>query len=88
MVKETQILITPQDVLRVRAECPECGDEVGIKVSDKNHVVDRCPNCGDSWAAKLDVRGIKRFVTELRTLVRGGQTGIRLEVIDTDGAKG
>jgi hypothetical protein len=92
MTADNKILISPQEIVSLGCECPQCGVLYLVPIGKLTRVAIACPNCKEPWADEIpaqsgvqnsDANVLRHFVESLKMLQQKKVGAfLRLEIKD------
>ena len=81
MVKETRIIVGPEDMKVCGLQCTKCGTEVMPPIETDWPWPESCPMCGMLWRRNRDVETAQQFVHFLRELRQEEESPVRVRLV-------
>ena len=80
MVKETQIIVGPEDIKKFGLQCAHCGATITLNIDNRWHFPDWCPVCTTSWRdAEATVQ--RNFFELLLRVSHTSQSPVRIRMV-------
>lgn len=69
-MSETKIVFGLADVMRVRLQCQQCGNEIAIRTDriQDYHPKENCPLCNAEWLSRNATEHIKNMIHDFKYL--------------------
>ena len=84
MVKETQIIVGPEDVKDCGLQCSECETDFMPPIDTPFIWPDACPMCRTPWAHNKKVEKALEFIRVLRALRQEDESPVKVRLVFHD----
>ena len=80
MIRETRVLIDPEDVVEVLLTCLECQSGVSCRVERGRKMPTTCPHCGADWQDAENERALLKTLRHMQSSPNSETLRIQLQV--------
>ncbi len=89
VVSEAKIVFGLGDMVRVRFRCQYCGNEIVIRLGEKNRptITNHCPLCNEEWLSRLGAERIQKTLQGIEDIENLSACKVDI-LIEIDAPKG